>query len=475
VRGAAPPRQASTCCPFPPVISVRPVPRAATGTIKEDVWRDGTTVSFRLRIPYKGRKHWVTLGTNLEGWSRERAQVELDGIMERVRRGTWVPPSAQSRSTPPPPDPDDESAPPETIHITLSRWWQRKKTEVGESTQADYSRWRLPHILAFRPHTPTADIDEQWVDELRDHLLAQPAKNRRKGSDKTLSPTSVNKILETLAQGLDLAVRHKVRVGNPARTKGTKLKVKKSRRPWLEPDMVIDLLEVAGDWEAELAKRNRSDQCYGRRELLALLCLAGPRISETLKSDRGEYDLAGGDRWRIPASKTEAGQRDVELTAFLVDELRSHVATSPSRRRPLSSRKPMFPTSNGTRMSQENVRRMIDGVVERTNKRRAAEEKMLLPPVTPHSLRVTYVSLSFMAGRDPAWVMGQVGHRDARLTLEIYTRTMQRKRVDRALVWSLMRFADEPDEWPGFGRNGPAKGPTGVGEASGADARIPRA
>lgn len=450
---------------------MRPVPRAATGTIKEDTWKDGTTVSFRLRIPYKGRKHWVTLGTNLEGWSRERAQVDLDGIMEQVRRGTWVPPSVASRTAPPASDPDDESGPVETIHVTLSRWWQRKKTEVRESTRADYE-WRWKHILTFRPHTPTADIDEKWVDELRDHLIVQPAKNRREGSDKTLSPTSVNKVLETLAQALDLAVRHKVRPDNPARTKGTKLKVKKSRRPWLEPDMVVDLLEVAGEWEAELEARKRPGQCYGRRELLALLCLAGPRVSEALKSDRGEYDLAGGDRWRIPASKTEAGERDVELTAYAVDELRSHVAASPSRGRPISSRKPMFPTSNRTRMSQENVRRMIDGVVERTNDRRAEEAKMLLPPVTPHSLRVTFVSLCFMAGRDPAWVMGQVGHKDARLTLEIYTRTMQRKRIDRALVWKLMRFADEPDEWPGFGRNRPGIGPSASKVPSEADARI---
>jgi integrase len=276
-------------------------------------------------------------------------------------------------------------------------------------------------------------------------------------------------VLEVLAQILDLAVRHKLLSGNPARTKGTKMKVKKSRRPWLEPDMVLDLLEVAGEWEAELVKRKRPDQCYGRRELLALLCLGGPRISETLKSDRGEYDLAGGDRWRIPASKTEAGQRDVELTAYLTDELRSHVAASPSRGRNLSARKPMFPTSKGTRMTQENIRRMIDGVVKRTNIRREAEDKMLLPPVTPHSLRVTFVSLCFMAGRDPAWVMGQVGHKDARLTLEIYTRTMQRKRVDRALVWELMRFADEPEEWPGFG---PRTGPAGPGVPSAKDARM---
>lgn len=439
------------------------VPRQATGYVDPHHWTDGKTISWRLQVRANGQRHTVTLGTNHEGWNEERAQVELDTIMAKVRRGTWTPEIA---ATAPPPQPSPVNPGGETIRLTLSRWWQRKKTEVEENTRADYE-WRLGHILAFRHTTPTAEIDERWVDELRDHLAKQPAKNRREGSDKTLSPTSVNKVLEVLAQALDVAVDHKLIGHNPARGKRRRMRVKKSKKPWLEPDMVLDLLEVAGEWEQAIAQGGRSkhqgahpEKCYGRRELLALLCLGGPRISEALKADRGEFDLAGGDRWRIPASKTEAGQRDVELTAFLTDELRTHVAASPSRRRDLSPRKPMFPTVNGTRLGQNNVRRMLREAVARTNERREAEDKMLLPAVTPHSLRVTFVALCFMAGRDPAWVMGQVGHKDARLTLEVYARTMQRKRVDRDLVWRLMRFADESEHWPGTGRFGTTNGTT---------------
>jgi integrase len=39
---------------------------------------------------------------------------------------------------------------------------------------------------------------------------------------------------------------------------------------------------------------------------------------------------------------------------------------------------------------------------------------MLLPErVTPHTLRRTFATLSLAAGRDPRWVMGQLGHSDA--------------------------------------------------------------
>ena len=72
---------------------------------------------------------------------------------------------------------------------------------------------------------------------------------------------------------------------------------------------------------------------------------------------------------------------------------------------------------------------------------------MLLPHVTPHTLRRTFASLALTAGRDPRWVMGQLGHTDARFTLSVYAQAMQRQRIDYELVWSLMRFADERERW----------------------------
>jgi hypothetical protein len=85
--------------------------------------------------------------------------------------------------------------------------------------------------------------------------------------------------------------------------------------------------------------------------------------------------------------------------------------------------------------------------VKRLNERREKDGRMLLPEkVTPHTLRRTFASLALAAGRDPRWVMGQLGHTDARLTLNVYAQVMQRQRVDEALIWRLMRFSDEPEE-----------------------------
>ena len=247
------------------------------------------------------------------------------------------------------------------------------------------------------------------------------------------------------------------------------MKVPRSSRTFLEPDMVVDLLDAAGAWERELPEHQR----YGRRAFLATLCLAGPRISELIESPRGRLDLHAGHL--VLGKKTEAGiDRTLELSAFLLDELRAHLAAVPDRLRDShGAGLPIFPTRTGGHMNPSNVRnrllngtpargtrRPTKGVVQRVNEKRAAEGRMLLPArVTPHTLRRTFASLCFFAGRDLRWVMGQLGHDDPRMTLGVYAQCMKRSQVDEAVVWQLMRFANEAEmrgRKPGFGpTNGP--------------------
>lgn len=43
--------------------------------------------------------------------------------------------------------------------------------------------------------------------------------------------------------------------------------------------------------------------------------------------------------------------------------------------------------------------------------------------------------------------MGQLGHEDARMSAAVYAQGAQRSRIDYELVWTLMRFTDEPEHW----------------------------
>jgi integrase len=124
-------------------------------------------------------------------------------------------------------------------------------------------------------------------------------------------------------------------------------------------------------------------------------------------------------------------------------------------------RGPLFPTRTGGRLNTSNIRnRLLPETVQRANARRERAGRMLLPGrVTPHTLRRTWAMLALTAGRDARWVMAQMGHTDARLTLQVYAQAIQRQRIDHDLVWTLMRFADEPERRSGPGSPG-AFGPT---------------
>src|SRR3954453_23728625 len=97
-------------------------------------------------------------------------------------------------------------------------------------------------------------------------------------------------MLDLLAQILDDAVEYRLLAANPARGKRRRLKVPKPARSFLEPDMVVDLLDVAAEWERSLPAHQR----YGRRAFLATVCLAGPRISELTPTTIARLDLEAG-------------------------------------------------------------------------------------------------------------------------------------------------------------------------------------
>jgi integrase len=235
--------------------------------------------------------------------------VELEQIMRQIERGTWEPPA---RKEAPPDDLDRD----ETVRVTAYRWWQRRKTELGGNTRADY-KWRLDYVLRHLANDVTAELDARRVDDFRQQLVACG-----------LSPRSVNMVLDLLAQILDDAVEYKLLDANPARGKRRRMRVPKSRRTFLEPDMVVDVLTAAAAWERELPEHQR----YGRRAFLATLCLSGPRVSELIESPRGRLDLHAG-QLKL-GKKTEAGtDRTLELSAFLLDELRPHLAAVPARLR----------------------------------------------------------------------------------------------------------------------------------------------
>lgn len=87
-------------------------------SVMEEVLRPPVEGRTHGHLPPQGarpRRYTITLGTNHEGWSTERARVELEQIMRQIERGTWEPPVSREA----PPDDLDRD---ETVRVTAYRW-----------------------------------------------------------------------------------------------------------------------------------------------------------------------------------------------------------------------------------------------------------------------------------------------------------------------------------------------------------------
>ena len=183
------------------------------------------------------------------------------------------------------------------------------------------------------------------------------------------------------------------------------------------------------------------------RALLATLALAGLRIDEALSLRWRDVDLAGGTL-RVSRSKTEAGEREVDLLPLLRDEL-----VGLKMRRDPEPDAYVFETGRGGEDSPSNVRnRVLRPAVEAADAALVEAGRDPLPDrLTPHSLRRTFASVLVGLGDDPAYVMAQIGHTHAGFTLSVYARAMRRRDGDRDALRALVG-----------GRSGHAPGNNGL-------------
>lgn len=407
------------------------------GTVEEHRWADGETITFRLRVPFEGRRPRIELGTNHEGWNRERADIERERIMGQIDRGTWQPPE-------PEPDHEEEEVDDETLRLAATRHFEKATAgEIPPKTKKDLE-WRLSYILSYeRVDDPVRQIDARWVDDFKTWLKNIVSKHTK----RHLKPRSINMVLTCLTSILEDAVDYNVLPANPGKGSRRRVPEEEPRRYVFEPDQVVDFLDVAGRWETEVHQSHR----WGRRAFFATLFLAGPRISEAVDALLPQLDLYS-EIWRILESKTVAGERDIDLTAFLLDELRPHLAARASRHgADVEPDSLLFPNREGNPLDEDNIRgRVLPRIIEMTNEKRLDAGKLLIPDeITPHDFRRTYASLSFMAGRELPYVMGQLGHKDSRMAVEVYSQVRKRrvKKAERELVWRLMRFTDEGEAY----------------------------
>ena len=115
----------------------------------------------------------MSLGTAEDGWTRAKAQTELEKVLADVRRGIWCPPVVEVVRAP-------REVP--TFHVFASEWFERQKVEGGRRGKglAPKSRedlqWRLSnHLLpAFASQRldriTVEDVDRYWLSKVREGM-----------------------------------------------------------------------------------------------------------------------------------------------------------------------------------------------------------------------------------------------------------------------------------------------------------------
>jgi integrase len=143
--------------------------------------------------------------------------------------------------------------------------------------------------------------------------------------------------------------------------------------------------------------------------MVAAMAKPGLRVMEMCRL--GWRDVAVHDeRLVIDEAKTDAGNRHVELSLDVMEELMAWRA----ERQPALTRRVRVPDRHRPAARSRTGRKACERAPGRARPPARAEADN-----TP--LRRTYISLMIEAGAPLPCVMSQVGHADSRTTLEIYT------------------------------------------------------
>ena len=138
--------------------------RPASGQVVVRKGKQGK--SYALRFRAYGQRQYVTLGSDAEGWTKARAEEELQNVLADVRRGLWRPPE--------PPSPVQAPTIVPTFHEFVSEWFEQKKPELRPATIAAYEQQELSiHLLPFFAKHRLDEITVQEVDRYRQRKVRE--------------------------------------------------------------------------------------------------------------------------------------------------------------------------------------------------------------------------------------------------------------------------------------------------------------
>ncbi len=275
--------------------------RPKTGSVETWARKNGD-VGFGVRfIDQHGIRRYERCGLASEGWSRRRAEIELENFERLVAAGVYRPtPDAV---------PTEERDP---IFGAFARAFLAEHAIEVKPNTRDLDENLLEHHLApVFDRMRLSQITWSAVDAYKkQRLMVMQRIRAARASGKILrdwnnrplklSERTINMSIGLLAMILDEAVRRPDidLAANPARDKKLRVKVpKKNVRDWLEPDEVITLLEAAEQVDSpvrpETERRAREVRRLRDEKRLTI-----KQIAQQLKMSEGGIIVAIALEWK---------------------------------------------------------------------------------------------------------------------------------------------------------------------------------
>lgn len=343
------------------------------------------TVRVEVTESLSGERKRITVGTF--GSKREALAAEAKANTERDR-GSLLSPSTTTVA-----DLLDE-----WVHVELPQTVRPENRQPYISIIENHLKPTLGHVQARK-------LTVEQVERLLSDMQA-----------RGLSSSLITKTRMRLSSALKLGVRWNIISTNVAEA-AKPLRISYRRAPIWTPDEVTAFLNVARDdphgpiWWLLIETGARQS------EVLALSWQDVNLTKGTIRLGRRTVRLLGGSPIVKDGGKSAAAARTIGITPGTVKELNRWRTTWLQRQlaggQDWNPESLLFTTATGTPLSPNNLRRVFDRLVKAAG----------VTQITPHAIRKTTITLTLAGGADPKTVSQHVGHRDSRVTLDIYAQT----------------------------------------------------
>ena len=330
----------------------------------------------------QGKRRWKTLK---EGTTKKKARGELIAIEDQVSEGVYL----SKRDVP-------------LFYQIAEEWLVYKKPKIRENTWEEYARQLKIH---FR------ELNNLRINRIKIATIEIFITKRQTAE---MNINTLRRILVTLNQVMNYAVRHKYTGHNPVREaerpKKTTNNLKNpeegtEKSKILDPDQINALLEAT------------EGQKY--RMLVRLAIFSGARQGELLGLKWSDIEWQNKqihvqrtfNHGRFFPPKSKASNRKIDVGPSTMTELKKWKLACPRSDMDL-----VFPSEAGTPIDSHHLTARVF---------QPALQKATLPRIRFHDLRHTYASMLIQQGENIKYIQSQLGHSSPTVTLGIYSHLME--------------------------------------------------